>query len=178
MTDSNTGVDINLRASGYFIAETTAVCRRCSRQTKVYAVVLPAGHEVLELDDELGGEDELVEEDTTAVDTWQVAIHPALLFHVAYLSVNAQRRLAVTSRIYASDDTESKAEERCWANRCDHCGVQIDDQELFSEPGDAFVPGSDADARRIHLVAIDESIEVLAGGYAYRPEFFDAMSRD
>ena len=44
--------DISVRSSRYFIAQTTKSCWKCSKHTSVYGFILPAGHEMLEPDDE------------------------------------------------------------------------------------------------------------------------------
>lgn len=161
MTDS---IAINLRADRYGVAQTTDTCRHCGQATRLVAVVLPAGHEVLEWDDD----------DVDDMGTWQLAAQPAFLFHVAYLPEHVQRQMCAASA-YAIErsapDTES-----CWTNHCEHCGAHVDDQELFCEPGGAFCPASGAQARSIDVAVVDEPIGVDAAGYAPHPEFFDAMN--
>ncbi|CEE61958.1 DUF5710 domain-containing protein [Xanthomonas citri] len=39
---------VNIRASRYYVAETSRPCWKCTEQTRVYGFLLPAGHEVLE----------------------------------------------------------------------------------------------------------------------------------
>jgi len=64
-----------------------------------------------------------------------------------------------------------------WANHCDACGGAFDDDQLFGEPGGGFLPTSEAEARLIQLVPVNEPLEAGAGGYAYEPQYFDCMRR-
>jgi len=155
---------INLRADRYCVAQTMDTCRHCGQATRVVAVVLPAGHEVLDWDDD----------DADDLGTWQPAAQPAFLFHVAYLPGHVQRRMCAQSA-YAIERSVP-GNESCWANHCEHCGAYVDDQELFCEPGGGFCPASEAQASLIDLEVVDEPIGVDAAGYAPQPEFFDAMN--
>jgi hypothetical protein len=97
-----------------------------------------------------------------------------LLFHVNYLPDAVLRRLHQATPSYDFDPSD---EVSCWANHCEHCGRAQDDNELFCEPEGAFLPASAAGARLIRLVAVDEPLEAGAAGFAYEPEYFDAMVR-
>jgi len=170
-TDSD-HTDINVRAHRYYLVRTVVRCRHCGQWTGVVAIGLAPGHETLQLDDE-------AVDDGSACDTWSVAPHGALLFHVAYLPDAVQRRLAELTGSYriavggdATDDAEA-----CWANHCDHCAARLHDDELHGEPGGGFLPMSEAEARGIRLLAVDEAFEACAAGYADDPSFFDSMSR-
>jgi len=134
------------------------------------AVGLWPGHEVLELDDE-------ALDDAHAMDVWEVANHAGFLFHVAYLPSDVQSRISEICPAYALDHDES-GDELCWANHCEHCAATFDDQDLFCEPGGAFLPVTEADAGLIQLCNVDETIAAAAAGDAPEPPFFDSMRRD
>jgi hypothetical protein len=187
-TAFNISSAINLRADSFCVATTLQTCRHCGHSTRLVAVVLPPGHEVLEwdddaIDDEIVDDeiidDEIIDDHTEShadsAGTWQVAAQPAFLFHIAYLPEHVQRRMCAATAY--SVERGAPADESCWANHCEHCGAYFDDQELFCEPGGAFCPASVADARSIELRTVDEPIGVDAAGYAQQPEFFDAMNR-
>jgi hypothetical protein len=170
MPRSSPSIDINRRAQRYFVAQTQGVCGDCQRSTALVAVGLWPGHEVLELDDE-------ALDDAHANDVWEVANHAAFLFQVAYLPSAAQSRITEICPAYALDHDES-GDELYWANHCEHCAAPFDDQDLYCEPGGAFLPVSEADAGLIQLCNIDESFAAAAAGDAPEPPFFDSMRRD
>jgi hypothetical protein len=159
--------DVNIHSPRFFLACTTATCGRCSGRTSTFAIAVPPGHEVLEFDD--------AADEARAVDSWHVAACNAFLFHVAFLPAGIRDRLGLVTRSYhlAYEGTIS----RYWANHCEQCGAQLDDQELFCEPEGAFLPTSESDAGLIQLLSIDEPFEAAAAGYAQDPQFFDAMSK-
>jgi hypothetical protein len=123
---------------------------------------------VLEPDDE-------AQDEETAVDTWRIAAVSAFLFYVEYLPAAVQNRLKQVTQSYRLGDCAVVAGSH-WANHCEHCGSLLDDHELFCEPDGAFLPTDESRARIIHLVPIDEAFEADAAGYAYEPDFFDAMA--
>jgi hypothetical protein len=164
----------NIRAGRYIVAQTNATCPSCLESTRLVAVGLPPGHEVLECDEDLHDDD--IPDAAGAADAWAQANHAALLFHVAYLSENVRSQLAGMLPAYCVD-TRVAGLESCWTNHCGHCGAPFDDQELFCEPGGAFLPDSAAAARLIHLLIVEEPIRADAAGYAHEPQFFDSMQR-
>lgn len=162
--------DCNVRACRYLIAQTVGTCPRCHRATRLVALGLPAGHEISEPDDD-------APDGAGAGDTWVVADHMALLFHVVHLSEHVPPRVAERSGAYRRDAALAGAES-CWANHCEHCGAPFDDQDLFCEPGGAFLPVSEIAARRIRWQLVDEAIAAAAGGYAPEPAFLAPMIGD
>jgi hypothetical protein len=191
-TAINISTTINLRADRYYIAQRRDTCRHCRQETRLVALVLPGGHEVLEWDDdaaECAGDD--APADAGEVGTWETSTQPAFLFHVAYLPEHVRRQLCARAAYAVArnapgvecspgtgsspgDDSSSGAES-CWVNHCEHCGAPFDDQDLYCEPGGAFCPATDAEARAIDLEPVDEPIGVDAAGYAEQPQFFESM---
>jgi hypothetical protein len=155
--------DPNLRSPTYYVAQTNAACRDCGLSTQLLALALPRTHETLED----GATD-------SAADTWQNADVDAFLFYVEQLPHDVQHRLQRMSPGYRQ--ARSAATQGVyWVNHCEHCGASLDDYELHCEPEGAFMPCSEAEARKIHLLQILEPIEALAAGYSPDPVFFGLM---
>lgn len=161
--------DVNIRSQRFFLARTTATCGRCSGRTSMFAFAVPPGHEVLELDGAAAEE--------LSMDSWRIAACNAFLFYVAFLPAGIRERLGQGMRSYRLDTTHEGTSSRYWANHCEQCGAQLDDQELFCEPEGAFLPTSESDAGLIQLLAIEKPFEAAAAGYAPDPQFFGAMSK-
>ena len=174
MNDSQPSVEINVRATRYFIAQTRHACRHCDEQTDVFALAVAPGHETLDVDEET--EDAAAAEDAFSADAWTLAAHHALLFHIEFLNATVQARLASLTRTFRIDQLDSAAP--AWANHCGACGAWLDDEELFCEPGEAFFPTSETSAAAIRLLPIEEAFEAATGGYSFDPNFFYAMSRE
>lgn len=160
MTESLTH-SINIRSSRFLVARTVAACRRCRVLTTLIAVVLPPGHETLELDDEAPDE-------AQAVDTWQTAAQHAFLFHIEFLPTSVAARLQLLAPLRY---------DGYWANHCASCDLPQDDQALFCEPEGAFAPASESNAALIEILSIDEPFEAAVAGYAVEPHFLYAMHR-
>jgi hypothetical protein len=160
---------VNVRSSnGYFIAQSTATCGRCSAATRVFAVALPLGHETPARDPD-------VDCDELANDTWEAAGFGALLFYIERLPEAVQGRLthlAPGLRLSYSTALQSAY----WANHCQRCDLLLEDHELFCEPEGAFLPMHRAD--RIRLSRIDEPFEAHAAGYVLAPPSFDVWPRE
>lgn len=169
-TGTNIQQEINIRSPRYFIARRLGACGHCRKPTQVFALAVPPGHQALELDAD-------AHDEATAVDTWHVAVHGALLFYVEYLPEAVQARLKRYTQCYRFGHSDA-AMGSYWANHCERCGCLLDDHELFCEPEGAFLPTSESSASSIHLLPMNEAMHALAAGYAYEPQFLDAMSRD
>jgi hypothetical protein len=173
--------DINIRSPRYLLAHTLGTCWHCRASTQLFALVVPPGHEALELDDEAqdAAGDEAQNEtqnEALAVDIWCAATHHAFLFYIEFLPAVIQDRLKQFTQSYRLEFSDA-AHGPYWANHCERCGSLLDDHELFCEPEGAFLPTSESSAGAIHLLALDEAFEAAAGGYAHEPQFFNAMSR-
>lgn len=152
-------IEVNVRADRYLIAQAVADCDKCDRRTRLAALGVLPGHEVIALDDGAGDE-------PSVMDTWEVAAQAALLFDVDYLPESVGLRMLAMAPGYGVN------QEQCWANHCEHCGAAYLDADLFCEPGGAFLPTNEASARRILWVAVNEPFEAHAAGYAPEPEVF------
>jgi hypothetical protein len=160
--------DFNVRSShGYYIAESMAVCGRCSAATRVFAVALPREHETIALDPDDDREE-------SAQDTWEAAGFGALLFYIERLSEAVQRRLTQLApglRFSCSVPVQGAY----WANHCERCDLLLEDHELFCEPEGAFLAMHGVDELR--LSRIDEPFEALAAGYVCAPPSFSVWPR-
>lgn len=143
----------NYRSKSYFIARRTVRCGSCGFSTHVAALGLPTNHEVRDEDS-----------------AWEAVSANALLFYVVDLPSAAKvhlRRLAPGFRellIEAPDEAH-------WSNHCENCGLPIDDHELHCEPGETFVPISEAQGSKISVTDIAEPFEARAAGYALESMF-------
>jgi hypothetical protein len=141
------------RAKAYFIARLTVRCERCGAPTCAAALGLPASHEVC--DGDAG---------------WESVAANALLFHVVKVSSAA----AVQVRRIAPGYRELPAEparDAHWSNHCEHCGASIDDQELHCEPGETFVPISEAQGSKICISEMQGPFEAWAAGCSLESAF-------
>jgi hypothetical protein len=154
----------NFRSAYYYVAQLSVDCRRCGAITRAVALVLPDGHEALD------------EPDEQDIQRWQAFAGTALLFYIDELSVGAEAnlcRLAPGFRRVATDETQACV----WVNHCEHCGASLSDDDLHCEPGDSFVPDTEARGANVRLFKIDEAFEAAAGGCSMDPEFLSFARR-
>jgi hypothetical protein len=147
------------RSINYSIAQLQIACWVCDGLTRVVAVALPVSHEVTE---------EVEEERHVA--GWQTVCGNALLFHISQLSKKAQRRLIRLAPGFGLA-WSGATQESHWLNHCEHCHALLDDHELHCEPGNTFVPSSEAQGSNIRLIKIHEPFEASANGYSLEPEY-------
>jgi hypothetical protein len=132
------------------------------------ALAVPPGHETLQSEDE-----DLPE---SAADLWCLAECHALLFHLEFVPPAVAERMCGLAPAFRSGPEARDGTVR-WSNHCSACGLAIDDEDLFCEPGGAFFPAAEAPARLIRLLPVEEPLAAPAGGYAPEPAFFQCMSR-
>jgi len=152
---------INVRSASYYIAASLHECAQCARRTRVHGFILPAGHTLLNV-----GE---VEEE----DEWEVGDEPSLLCAIGHLTGEVAMRvrsLTLNYRPgYALDGSYS------WLNYCEHCGAQLDDDEVFCEPGMGFLAFTEEDARRVTLLHVPEAFGAQCGSYSFGVALFEEM---
>jgi hypothetical protein len=146
------------RSRTFLLAQRLTNCWYCGGTTRVAAVGLPVDHEVLD-DDE--------ESDALA---WQSVADVALLFFIEKLSKNVRKRLRTLAPRFQLMHG-APTQDSYWVNHCEHCNAVLDDHELHCEPGDTFVPISEADGSEIRLAEIHEAFHARAGGYSLAPQF-------
>jgi hypothetical protein len=187
MSQDDRGDGSNLRSERYILARTRCRCGSCRAETRVVALVLPPGHELLTLDvsearAESAGRDGAqterhgegsVERWASSEHLWERAPSPAFLFHVESLPASVRDRLAAALPGYRHTTCGAMS---YYANHCEACGRTFDDQELFCEPEGAFQPVNEIAAAAIVLTAIEEPVSARAAGYSVAPQFFEFMS--
>jgi hypothetical protein len=158
---------VNNRSQTYSIAHAMQRCAGCARRTPVVGLILPPGHETLEVG---------ADEEAAAADAWGAAEAGAFLFFIEHLSEAVRNRLRQHSQHYRLDHDE-QAGQIYWMNHCSFCGARQEDFELYCEPEGAFLPISEHAAASIRLQQVSEPFEAQAAGYAYAPDFFDGVER-
>jgi len=164
--------ELNVRAPYYHVARTERGCPCCDKPTPVFAISLPAEHEILIVDDD-------TDVSHPRAESWQCAGVRAWIFHILRLPPDVQRRLrAIAPRFHRAADAAAKASAcgSTWINHCAHCGASQADDDLHCEPDVAFMPMSAGAAARVSLARVYEPIDALACGYAQDPPLFDSMS--
>jgi hypothetical protein len=157
--------DVNNRSLSYFIACARQRCGHCRTLTPVVGLVLPAGHQALEVDTDsaLG---------VLAADAWVTVQAGAILFDVEYLSDAVDKRLRELSQHYRAELDEASGRPN-WMNHCAFCAAPQADFDLYCEPEGAFMPISPEAAAKIRLHEMCEPFEAQASGYACAPEFLE-----
>ena len=154
-----TVADANVRADSYFVVSTTARCWHCGTSTRLLALALPNGHEVLEEHE------------------WQYSSASALLFYVEHVSEEVREKLQELSSCFHPGYSVATL-NTYWANHCEFCATLLDDHDLHCEPDSAFVMSSETAAARIELSHIEEPFEASSAGYSFEPEFIDRTRVD
>jgi hypothetical protein len=156
---------VNNRSQSYFIACALQRCECCHKLTPVVGLVLPSGHETLQIDPDSVS-------DALATDIWEVADGCAILFDIEFLPDTVQNRLRQLSQHYRTAVSEATGRSN-WMNHCSFCGEQQADFDVYCEPEGAFMPISAEVAKNISLHEVQESFGAQAAGYACAPEFFE-----
>lgn len=133
--------EYTVRAPHYAILESSQSCWKCHDRTPVFGFMLPPGHEALWVDDD------------PALDEWEtIDGSSSLVSSIARLHPDVMASMqALTSRYGLS---RSNVASRYFMNFCVHCNAKQGDFFLYSEPGGAFFPTSQADADVIKITTI------------------------
>ena len=153
-SEAHTVADANVRADTYFVVSTTARCWHCGTPTRLLALALPNGHEVLEEHE------------------WQYSSSSALLFYVEHVSAEVRDQLKEISSCFHPGYSVATL-NTYWANHCEFCATLLDDHDLHCEPDSAFAMSSEAAAAHIELSHIEKPFAASTAGYSFDPEFFD-----
>jgi hypothetical protein len=154
----------NVRAARYFLAEATRGCWRCSSQTRVFGIVLPAGHETLYVDD------------NPASDYWEVVDEPTMLSYITFLADPVPARLRNLAPLYCVNYSQT-TQSFYWTNHCDHCGIKLGDFETIEEFGAALNPATPEEAATVRIRAISEPLFAACRSYTCGLELFGYMQR-
>jgi hypothetical protein len=151
----------NIRASLFFLATSTRDCWRCAAVSRVVAIVLPAGHEVLYVDDD------------PADEHWELSEMPVVLSYVGYLTEAVAARLRPLASHYRVDFSHTTGTSY-WMNHCEHCAAKLGDFDTICEYDVAFSPRTTEKAARIRLEKIAEPFSTSCEGHADIEWFADA----
>ncbi len=154
----------NVRAASYFLAESTRECWRCSRETRVLAIMLPADHEALDVDDD------------PTCDEWQAADEPSVLSYIGQFADPIPARLRALAPHYRRDFSQTTGSSY-WMNHCEHCGASQGDFALIEEFDSTFDPTTPERAQQILLREIAEPFAASCGGHTYGIQLFELMRR-
>jgi hypothetical protein len=153
---------LNVRAPSYFLAATSRLCWRCSGSSRVHGFALPAGHEVLCVDDDSGEE------------SWEAAEEPSFICYLEYLQPSAVARIRAHTAGYRYG-LRRRTQTFYWVNFCEHCGAKLGDYDTFCEPGQGFMPLTREDAARVTLTRVNEPFTARADGWSFGVELFEFM---
>lgn len=151
---SESASEMNVRAEHYSIVRATGACPRCGCRNELTALMVPPGHAVR--DPEACGAIQIAD--------WEIFPCSAFLFHLERLAP------AVEERLY-SRSARRGSTLRDQINRCTRCDYVWSDDELFCEPGGAFLPLSDREAQRLTFEPVAEPLWASVGGHAPDPVF-------
>lgn len=154
----------NLRAKSYFIAQARLSCWHCKQLTRLYAFILPAGYEALDVADQPQDME------------WHAYPRPTLLSYISLLPDNAEKAITTLTLQYWFDRSKTICGSY-WMNHCEHCNTKQGDFYGIEDFGSAFQPTSAEEAREIFLREIKEPFSARACYCDYSPGtgFFEYM---
>jgi len=155
----------NKRSSFFYVAEAIRACWKCKAATRVIGIVMPSGHESLEVE---------VDDDDNDVDTWVTMEDPSFIHYVSYLPPEVEAKVTSFSKHYRVNHSKT-AEASYWMNHCEICGMKQGDFQLYSEPQGAFFPLEPHEAARITLHRVQMPIEAFCGSYSYDIPYYSDM---
>jgi hypothetical protein len=128
----------------------------------VYAIAVPAGYE-LRSDDE----------DTLQMSgVWDRQPFAAVPSYIEYLPEAVAARIRAITPHFLFGLGEEGTGDR-WTNHCGHCGISIDQEELFEVEGPfGLIPATGAEAIQLHRIR--EPLEAWAGGQSHDLKSMDS----
>jgi hypothetical protein len=157
MADTTPNAHPNVRSSRYFIVESRMRCDQCNVVTAVFGLALPADYESLYVDDDAPDDES---------GTWESPRFAAVLSYVDYLPETVAHRIRSVTPHYRLD-VASEAGGTFWMNHCEHCGAQLEEEELHGDPGSPFGPMPDEGLEAIRLHEVREPFSAWAGGESH-----------
>jgi hypothetical protein len=135
----------NIRAPRWKLIIAPRECWRCGESTRVFAIVLPPGHEAL------------IEEDDAAADRWERGECSVLLSYLEAVPAEVTVQLRMLAPHYRLDHSQT-TESFYWLNHCEHCEAKLGDFDTIAEPGTFYELGAGLDERKLiiedfHLIA-------------------------
>lgn len=165
-TDDDTAP--NVRSTKYTIVESKSRCLQCNTVTTVFALTLPAGYESLFVNDD---DDDTPEEER---ETWEPTEFPAVLSYVGYLPESVATRIRALTPHYRIDHRDGEPDEAFWMNHCEHCGAQLEEEDLHGEPDSPFTSMAYLGLEAIKLHEVREPFEASVGGQSHELNDLDS----
>jgi hypothetical protein len=153
MPDSTHNTQFNVRADRYFIVESRMKCEQCKALTAVFAFTLPADYESLYTDDDTPDDES---------GTWDVPGFAAVLSYVDYIPETVIDRVCSMTQHYRLGRNEAGG-GTFWMNHCEHCGAQVEEEELHGEFESPFGPMPSEGLEAIRLHEVHEPFTAWAG---------------
>jgi hypothetical protein len=153
MPDSTHNIQFNVRAGRYFIVESRMKCEQCKALTAVFGFALPADYESLYADDDTPDD---------ASGTWEVPGFAAVLSYVDYIPESVANHVFSMTQHYRLDSNEAVGGS-FWMNHCEHCGAQVEEEELHGELESPFGPMPSEGLEAIRLHEVHEPFTASAG---------------
>jgi len=159
MPDSTHNIQFNVRAGRYFIVESRMRCEQCKALTAVFGFALPADYESLYSD---------TDDDTPDDEcgTWEVPGFAAVLSYVDYIPESVVDHVCSMTQNYRLDHNEAGGGS-FWMNHCEHCGAQVEEEELHGELESPFGPMPSEGLEAIRLHEVHEPFTAWVGGQSY-----------
>ncbi len=156
MSEAADDFEPNVRSSSYSLVQGRMQCPQCDSVTAVFACALPAGYESRYVDDGPVGAE---------IGTWEVQTMAAVLSYIESLPDTVANHIrALTQHFRLAPDEASG--ETFWINHCEHCGAQMEEEELHEFDG-PFGPMPGGDPESIHLHRFREPFAAWAGGESH-----------
>ncbi len=143
MTDQ----EYSVRAQRYALLQSKQTCWKCDQDTPVVGFLLPQIHETLWIDDE------------PALDEWEKQDCASIVNHITSLPDAVLNRIQSLSPRYKVG--HSKMGGSYFMNSCVHCNSIQGDFFLYSEPGGAFFPTSQAASDEIQVIPVAEAFACI-----------------
>lgn len=141
------GFSPNMRSPLYFIARNIRSCWKCFAITRVFAVLLPAGFEVMESTPSGKG-------------NWLRRNQAAFLAYLSAIPEPVSQRIAPLAPHYRPDYSKTIS-SFYWMNHCEKCGAALGDFDTMEEHNSPFAPATPHDARNIILYPVEQPFEAM-----------------
>lgn len=144
-------------AIGFCLAINRQQCWKCSRNTSVFCIAARDGYLAQDLlyEDEASGKVDSV--------VWTPINTGTFIGNLTLLNGSVRRLLAERCPTYRIDFSRT-AESSYFMNHCEYCDATLGDFYMHNEPGGAFFPTTEDEARQIELWRVD--LPLLAQGSA------------
>lgn len=134
----------NIRSPNYEIASTVTTCWRCKKKTRVFCIMLPHNHEVLEMvyvDEDDDGTDPLFDPSINGASTteWTGEQGMRVYYNLQSVTPSVLEELARVSRGKYRMDRYNGSDSETLMNHCEHCGVRQNEKAL-NNPADSASP--------------------------------------